>query len=77
MDKLRYEPLEELPWGDNGAYLSTTALNDGDRAALKDLLSHAVRTGAVWKAFQRSYPAEARPAASGRPETPSRHGIWA
>lgn len=59
LDRLRYEPLEELPWGDSGAYLSKTALNDGDRAALKDLLSHAVRTGAVWKAFQRYYPAEA------------------
>jgi len=59
LDRLRYEPLEELPWGDSGAYLSRTALNDGDRAALKDLLSHAVRTGAVWKAFQRYYPAEA------------------
>jgi len=51
LDKLRYEPLEELPWGDSGAYLSRTALNDGDRAALKDLLSHAVRAGTVWKAF--------------------------
>lgn len=59
LDTLRYEPLEELPWGDSGAYLSKTALHDSDRAALVELLTQAAKSGAVWKAFQRYYPAEA------------------
>lgn len=59
IDKLRSEPIEELPWGDSGAYLSKTALSLADRNALQELLERAARSGAVWKAFQRYYPANA------------------
>ncbi len=58
-DKLRSEPIEELPWGASGIYLSKTALSDSDRIGLQEMLERASRTGAVWKAFQRYYPAVA------------------
>lgn len=54
-DKLRIEPLDDLPWGDSGVYLSNTALNPQDKAALQDALERAARSGEVWKAFQRYY----------------------
>ena len=52
-DKLRIEPLDDLPWGDSGVYISNTTLNPQDKAALQDALARAARSGAVWKAFQR------------------------
>ena len=58
LEKLRTEPIDELPWGDSGAYISKT-LSDADKATLKDLLERAGKSGAVWKAFQRFYPANA------------------
>jgi polar amino acid transport system substrate-binding protein len=58
-DKLRSEPIDELPWGESGVYLSKTALDDANRAALQELLERAARSGAVWKAFQRYYTAAA------------------
>ncbi|HTD05157.1 transporter substrate-binding domain-containing protein [Undibacterium sp.] len=59
LEKLRFEPIEELPWSDSGAYISKTSLNDADRAALRDLLERSAKSGAVWSAFQRYYPAGA------------------
>jgi polar amino acid transport system substrate-binding protein len=57
LEKLRSQPIEELPWGDSGAYISKSALNDADKTALRELLERAGKSGAVWKAFQRFYPA--------------------
>ncbi len=58
-DRLRYDPIAELPWGDSGAYISLkSGLTDADRDALRDLLERAA-AGPVWKAFQRYYPANA------------------
>lgn len=59
LEKLRFEPIEELPWGDSGAYISRTALSDADQKALRNLLERSASSGAVWKAFQRYYPAKA------------------
>ncbi|MES2950439.1 MAG: transporter substrate-binding domain-containing protein [Pseudomonadota bacterium] len=55
LDKLRVEPLEELPWGDSGVYISNTALNPQDKATLLEALERAARSGEVWKGFQRYY----------------------
>jgi polar amino acid transport system substrate-binding protein len=55
-EKLRYEPLPELPWSDSGAYISKTAVNPEDRATLRELLEGATKSGALWKAFLRYYP---------------------
>lgn len=59
LDKLRYEQIDELAWGDSGAYISNTSLNEADRAALRDLLERAAKSGVVWKAFQHYYPPNA------------------
>lgn len=59
LEKLRYEPIDELPWGDSGAYISKTSLSEGDQKALKSLLERSTTSVAVWKAFQRYYPSKA------------------
>lgn len=59
LEKLRYEPIDELPWGESGAYISRSALLESEQKALRMLLERSVATGAVWKAFQRYYPASA------------------
>ena len=53
-DKLLYEPLQELPWLGNGAYISR-ALSEPDRQALLELFDRIARSGAVWKGFQQLY----------------------
>jgi polar amino acid transport system substrate-binding protein len=57
LDRLRYEPVDELPWTDSGAYISKKTVSESDRAVLREALDQAARTGMVWKAFQRYYPA--------------------
>ena len=57
IDKLRFESLRELPWGDSGAYVSNSALSAADKAALQAALERAARSGVVWKGFQLYYPA--------------------
>jgi polar amino acid transport system substrate-binding protein len=56
-DKLRFEPIKELPWGDSGAYVSRKSLGESDQRALRELLEQAARSGAVWRGFQKHYPA--------------------
>lgn len=58
LEKLRSEPIDELPWGDSGVYISKS-VGEADKAALKDMLERAGKSGVVWKAFQRFYPANA------------------
>jgi len=55
MDRLRFEPVPELPWGDSGAYISKTAVSADDRQALQQLLEKATQSGAVWRGFQKYY----------------------
>ncbi|HEX8613653.1 MAG TPA: hypothetical protein VF800_20440 [Telluria sp.] len=54
--KLRIEPLDELPWGESGIYISKQTVNAGDRAALQELLAGAVKSGAVYESLKRHYP---------------------
>lgn len=54
--KMRYESIDELPWGDSGIYLSKAALNENDKANLTALLEQAAKSGLVWKSFQYYYP---------------------
>ncbi len=58
VDKLRFEALPELPWGDSGIYLSKKSLSQEDRSALQDMMERAARSGAVWKGFLRYYKLE-------------------
>jgi polar amino acid transport system substrate-binding protein len=55
LDKLRFESLRELPWGDSGAYISNSTLGAADKAALQAALERAARSGVVWKGFQQYY----------------------
>lgn len=58
LNKIRYEAIPELSWGESGMYLSKKTLNANDRAALQHLLDKVVRSGAVWKGFQHYYKEE-------------------
>ncbi len=55
VDRLRYESLSELGWGESGIYLSND-LPAQDREVLADAMERSVRSGAFWKAVQRHYP---------------------
>ncbi len=54
-EKLRYEPIEELPWLGNGLYVSKTSLSEADRQALLEFFDRIAKSGAVWKGFQQFY----------------------
>jgi polar amino acid transport system substrate-binding protein len=57
LERLRFEAVEELPWGESGIYVSSKAALDGaDRALMLELLERSARSDAVWRAFQRYYP---------------------
>ena len=53
--KLRYEPIAELPWGANGAYISRKSLSAADRDTLKAQLEKVARSGTVWKGYRKYY----------------------
>jgi len=55
LDKLQFDALQELPWGDSGVYLSNKALSARDKTALRTALERAARSGVVWKGFQQYY----------------------
>jgi polar amino acid transport system substrate-binding protein len=56
MPKLRIEPLDELPWGESGIYISKQMVGADDRATLQNLLASAVKSGAVYETLKRHYP---------------------
>ncbi len=51
--KLRYEPLEDLPWIDSGAYISKSSLGAEDRAVLQELFEHIAKSGALWSSIRQ------------------------
>jgi polar amino acid transport system substrate-binding protein len=55
VDKLQFEALRELAWGESGVYLSNSSLSAADKAALRAALERAARSGVVWKGFQQYY----------------------
>lgn len=57
VDKLRFDPIAELPWGDNGLYISKNSLSQEDSATLLALLNRPTVAGTLWKSFQTYYPA--------------------
>jgi polar amino acid transport system substrate-binding protein len=56
-DKLRFDPIAELPWGENGLYISKTSVSKEDSATLLALLSRPTVASTLWKSFQTYYPA--------------------
>lgn len=58
LDKLSFTPLNELPWGESGIYISKTSLNKDDKEFLQNALIRAAKSGVVWKSSQRYYSAD-------------------
>ncbi|MDH0865987.1 transporter substrate-binding domain-containing protein [Mitsuaria sp. GD03876] len=56
LDRLRLESIAELGWGDSGIYLSRH-LSAKDRELIGDALERNARSGAMWRAVQKHYPA--------------------
>lgn len=57
IERMRYEPVDELPWGESGIYISNkSGLPEADRKLLRELLERSGKSGAVWRAFQSYYP---------------------
>jgi polar amino acid transport system substrate-binding protein len=58
LDRLRLEPIPELPWQQTGVYVSRTSLNPDDRAVLLELLERAAKSNVVMEGFQRYHRPE-------------------
>jgi polar amino acid transport system substrate-binding protein len=56
MEKLRVEPLEELPWSDTGVYISKTTVSVEDREVLEKIITTVTRKKTLWDAYRRHYP---------------------
>lgn len=57
-ERLRVEPIPELPWNWSGAYISRQSLNQEDQATLRDLLERVAKSPAILESFQRIYKPE-------------------
>jgi polar amino acid transport system substrate-binding protein len=58
LDRLRLEPIPELPWQQSGVYVSRHSLPPDDRAALLELLERAAKSNVVMEGFQRYHRPE-------------------
>jgi polar amino acid transport system substrate-binding protein len=58
LDRLRLEPIPELPWQQTGVYVSRHSLTPDDRAALLELLERAAKSNVVMEGFQRYHRQE-------------------
>ncbi len=53
LERLRMEPIPELPWGQSGAYVSRLSLSADDQQLLREQLEKVAKSGAVMDGFQR------------------------
>ncbi|WP_296002397.1 ABC transporter substrate-binding protein [Rugamonas sp.] len=58
LERLRMEPIPELPWGMSGAYISRASLLRQDQDTLRELLERVAKSNAVLEAFQRYHRAD-------------------
>lgn len=58
MDKLRVEPIPELPWSYSGAYVSRRSLKPEDQAAMLDVIERIAKSSVVMEGFQRYHRAD-------------------
>lgn len=56
VERLRTEPLDELPWIKAGVYLSKKSLTKADRDLLESALVASVKSGAWWSTFKKYFP---------------------
>lgn len=57
-ERLRVEPIPELPWSTSGIYISRQSLTPEDQAAVRDLMEKVAKSPAILEAFQRTYRQE-------------------
>ena len=55
-DNLSFDPLDELPWGESGAYLAQLSLKQNDRDELRNMLTQMAKSPAFWKTYQSYFP---------------------
>ncbi len=53
--RLRFEPLDELPWSKGGIYISNKSLSASDRATLEQMLAGAAHNGALYDGYLRYF----------------------
>lgn len=58
LDKLRFEPLDDLPWGESGVYISKHALDASLFKYLETIMQRTAQNGIVYKGFASYYPAQ-------------------
>ncbi|CAN7393791.1 transporter substrate-binding domain-containing protein [Pseudoduganella sp. LjRoot289] len=58
MDKLRVEPIPELPWSYSGAYVSRRSLKPEDQAAVLEVIEKVAKSSVVMEGFQRYHRAD-------------------
>lgn len=58
VDQLRFEALDELPWGESGVYLSNKSMSPTDMEQMKKILLRAAGSDTLWKIYLRYYPQE-------------------
>jgi polar amino acid transport system substrate-binding protein len=54
-EKLRFDAVDELPWGESGAYVSNTSMKSNETAQVAQLLRRQAESGSVWRSFQAYY----------------------
>lgn len=57
-EKLRFEPIDELPWGEAGVYISKTSMSEADKIFLQNALMRASKSGYFWKKSQQYYSSD-------------------
>jgi polar amino acid transport system substrate-binding protein len=56
LDRLRFEPMDELPLAATGIYITNKpTLSEADRTRIRELLESGAKSDAVWRAYQRHY----------------------
>lgn len=58
LEKVRFDPLDELAWTESGIYISKTSLSVADQSILKLAMEKIAHTDVVWRAYQHYYPPE-------------------
>lgn len=54
-DKLRFDAVDDLPWGESGIYVSNSSMPADEAAQVVQLLRRQAESGSVWKSFQNYY----------------------
>lgn len=57
IDRLHAQPVDDLPWGETGIYVSRhSSLSSGDRKKALEALDRISQSGMAWRTFLRYHP---------------------